>query len=142
MTVPYYPPVFPTAVFPSDAAQRLLADGLRKLHRIIASCEPSIILSSSDYQRLRKVSMWWQRRSASLGWPDLPTYSTDTLPAAGRTAAESSWLVEWIAQRSRLAPSEEIACIMYTSGSTGDPKVYHGPSLIQPPSLTRPPNLI
>ena len=113
VAVPYYPPDIPTALSPSEAAQKRYADGLAKLERICSSCTPAVLLSTKAYLRLKWVAASLLQRR--LEWPQLPCHSTDDVRSP--TAAERQWLNGWVARRCEPAPPDEIAFLQFTSGA-------------------------
>ena len=48
IAVPYYPPIIPASPMPSAGEKRMLADGLARVVRIYNSCQPEILLSTSQ----------------------------------------------------------------------------------------------
>ena len=108
--VPYYPPV------PTD--KTLLADGLAKVARVIAMCQPKVALSTRSYLRAKALAGIMLPGCA---WPELPFHATDELRAPP-TAADAVWLDGWVARRCGPADAAEVAFVQFTSGSTGSPK--------------------
>ena len=48
VAVPYYPPIIPTSPMPSAGERQMLADGLARVARIYASCQPEMLLSTTQ----------------------------------------------------------------------------------------------
>jgi acyl-CoA synthetase (AMP-forming)/AMP-acid ligase II len=99
--------VIAALVYPPDPSN--LESSLGKLNKVVANCEPSLVLVDSKVHLLRRTSRLNVLSRARSLWPDLPFKCTDD--AATRRCVQ---------------PFDELGCLesdvaflQYTSGSTG-----------------------
>ena len=99
--------VIAVPVYPVDLSK--FKAGVDKFKTIVASCEPKLILSHSEYillKRLFAIKLVFEDGD----WPDLEFVATDELG------------LDQQAYFAEKCTTEDIAFLQFTSGSTGNPK--------------------